>query len=424
MKSKFLVLFICLLATIAMVGCDIFGSDDDDDVISGSYGTIVGNILKDDGGAISSKVTVSGGGKSADTTTGAFTLENVNIDANGKVFLTIEGSGYINTYAVEGLNAGQKAIATYTIRAIPAGATQSYSNLKTEAKAVQPIVGKAKIDIVASSILGADDKAVDSAEITVVHTMPKTDAKALDTFPGIFAGVPTGGITEVPFETFGFVYVDLGTGNKLDPSKPATLTMPIDPAMLAEADETIPLWSYDTTKGQWIQEGEANRADADGTKNPAGNFYVAYPIEHFSWYNLDRPFGNDVRTLNVTVASYTYTFSHHDMDTEGTATTDTNKTDMTKRVANARVEVIATLDNDATDEDNGFTTTDTTRTATWKEVRSTNTQGEVTFSIPSGRRIAIKVTAPDGTTQDGYGYQVENSVASAFINMNKGGYVD
>lgn len=121
----------------------------------------------------------------------------------------------------------------------------------------------------------------------------------------------------------------------------------------------------------------------------------------------------------MTVASYTTSYLDHHSD-EGT--TDTNKTDLTKRVANAKVEVIATLQDDATDNDNGFTTTDATKTATWKEVRSTNSNGEVSFTIPSGRRIAIKVTASDGTTADGYGYQVENGVASAFINL--GGWID
>jgi len=417
MKSRFLVLFICLLASVSMIGCDFFDSDDGDDVISGSYGTINGKIVDQNGNVIASAFNVSGGNKSVDTTTGSFTLANAAIDANGKIFLTITGTGYLNNYAVEGINAGQTTIATYTMIAIPATGAKATYDLTADVTASQTVpagkTARAKVDLKAGSILNSDGTAATSAEITVVHTMPNEDAaaKPLDIFPGIFAGVPTNGTTEVPFETFGFVYVDLGTdasgkARTLDKTKPAKLVMPIDPSMLAKADATIPLWSYDTVKGQWIQEGTATKV---------GNNYEA-EVTHFSWYNLDRPFESNVRTLTVTVASYTYTFSHHDMDSEGTGTTDTNKTDLTKRVANARVEVIATLDN-ATDNDNGFTTTDTTYTATWKEVRSTNSQGEVTFSIPSGRRIAIKVTASDGTTQDGYGYQVENSVASAFINL-------
>lgn len=227
-----------------MVGCDIFGSDDDDAVVGASYGTIVGNIVKDDNSAIASTVTVSGGGKSADTNTGAFTLENAAIDANGKVFLTIAGSGYINTYAVEAVNAGQTVIGTYTIRAIPAGATQNYTNLNTTDTTVANIAGRATIEIASSSIVNKETKEpVTATDITVVHTMPKADSKALDTFPGIFAGVPTSGSTEVPFETFGFVYVDLGTDNELDSTKPATLTMPIDTSMIAVADApaTMPL---------------------------------------------------------------------------------------------------------------------------------------------------------------------------------------
>ncbi|HAE38945.1 MAG TPA: hypothetical protein DCG57_09940 [Candidatus Riflebacteria bacterium] len=402
MKSRFFVLFICLLATVAIVGCDLFGKDDDDSVLTGSTGTIVGNILNEAGSAIASSLTVTGGNKSVDTTTGAFTLENAAIDGNGKIFLTIKGSGYINTYAVEALNAGQKVVATYTIRAVPAGATQNYTTLNTNAVKAVNIAGRAEIDIATGSIINSTTKAaVSSADITIVHTMPKADSKALDTFPGIFAGIPTGGTTEVPFETFGFVYVDLGDGNELDPSKPATLTMPIDPAMVAAAPATMPLWSYDTTKGQWIQEGTATKI---------GSNYIAQ-VTHFSWYNLDRPLGDDVRTLEVTVASYSWSYEDHILEEEGT--TNTDKTDLTKRIANARVVVTATLaegENGA-----GFSSGDT---ATWKEVKSTNSNGVVTFNaIPSKRRIAIEVTTQSGATTNGYGYEVENGVAKSFINM-------
>jgi hypothetical protein len=418
----------CLLATVAIVGCDLFGSDDDDDtVISGSYATISGKIVDLTGNVITSAFNVSGGNKTLDTDTGSFKLENATIDATGKIILTISGAGYLNNYAVEAINAGQTVIATYTMRAIPANGAKATYDLTADVTASQTTTKvttqRAKIDLKAGSVLNSDGTSATSAEITVVHTMPKedADAKPLDIFPGIFAGVPTDSAAEVPFETFGFVYVDLGTdangkARTLDKTKPAKLIMPIDPTMLAKADATIKLWSYDTTKGQWIQEGTATKV---------GNNYEA-EVTHFSWYNLDRPFDAAVRTLKVTVASYTYTFDHENMGEEGSV--DTNKTDLSKRVANAKVIVTATLDSSSTDGEGfwtannaeGYPATDVT--TTWKEVSSTNSSGEATFTIPSGRRIAIEVVAEDGSRADGYGYEITDSVASAFVNL--GGYID
>lgn len=89
---------------------------------------------------------------------------------------------------------------------------------------------------------------------------------------------------EAYLETFGMISVELrdASGNELniDPSNPAELRFPLDPALQGVAPSTIPLWSFDDELGYWIEEGEAVLQ---------GNEYVGQ-VSHFSFWNCDAPF--------------------------------------------------------------------------------------------------------------------------------------
>ncbi len=401
MKANFFVIFVCLMASIAMVGC-LGGSSSDD--VAAATGTIRGKVV-DTAGAVVANATVTNGSKTSTTDgSGNFALEN--IAAGARVQLTVSKDTYLKTYAFEPLSAGQTALATYTIKAVPAGKTATVANGKTVENNLT--VDEVKIKLPAGAIVNSSGT-VDDATVTIVHTPPTAD-KALDTFPGIFAGIATGASTEIPFETFGYTYVDLGTGNSLDPAIGASLTVDV-PAAIDPDDLEMPLWRFDTTDGVWKQVATATRL-------AKGQPFSAH-VTTFSWYNLDRPI--DVRQLEVTVASYTETYPHGEPGITGTTetTTDTNKTDLTKRIANARVTVKASLET-GTDTDNAFNTF--SNTGTWQEVKVTNAQGIATFNIPQGRRIIIEVSTPDKTTQGNNGYTVENGIAKALVNMGEMSY--
>ena len=102
-----------------------------------------------------------------------------------------------------------------------------------------------------------------------------------DCFPGEFSGVRTDG-SETGIESFGFVNVEILNGTsplQLAAGKPSTITFPIPTALRARAPQTIPLWYYDEVKGQWIEQGSANKV---------GNNYVG-SVTHFSNWNCDQP---------------------------------------------------------------------------------------------------------------------------------------
>ena len=61
--------------------------------------------------------------------------------------------------------------------------------------------------------------------------------------------------------------------------KKATLTLTIPASILSSAPASIPLWSFDETKGLWKEEGQATKT---------GNTYVG-EVSHFSFWNCDIP---------------------------------------------------------------------------------------------------------------------------------------
>jgi hypothetical protein len=111
-----------------------------------------------------------------------------------------------------------------------------------------------------------------------------TTSAGLEAFPGPFLGQETGGDTKI-LQSYGFIDVTLknseGANVNLADSATATLTYPMD-ENITETPATIPLWYFDTTKGIWVEEGEA-------TYDAVTNTYSG-TVTHFSTWNLDKKF--------------------------------------------------------------------------------------------------------------------------------------
>ncbi len=404
MKSRFLVLFICLLATVAIVGCDLFGSDDDNNVTSS--GTISGKIFDSVATTTPIIATVTDGSQTTTSLAdGSYTL-TVTPGANGKVKLTVTNANYLTGYAFEPVTAGQTTTANVYLIS-KAGAEQKAPANLTLADATLNFQSKVAIKLPKNSVINANGP-VATPTVTVVYKAPPKTAAAMDVFPGVFAGVPTNGTTEVPFETFGFVNIDLGEGNSLDPAIGASLTIPLganNPTTGAYA-LAMPLWRFDTSDGKWKQVATATRADTNANTPFSAN------VTTFSWYNLDAPV--NVSRLDVVVSSYTSTLKQWDI-MEGIAT-DTDRSDLTKRTAGARVIVTATAEASENNAQWGTQAYDDTNNFTWREAKLTDSNGVASFNIPSGRKFSIKVVTSTAE-KSGYMYEVVNSIATAYINM-------
>jgi len=405
MKSRFLVLFICLLAT-AIVGCNLFGSDDDDNVVGTTYGNLKVNVTADTGIPVPS-FKVANAAVTAENQGGGSYLIN-NIAVGEKVRLDVEAAGYLTGYAFEPITAGNTTVTNISLVSSANAALQTANSLKSAQDTLVFNFGGSNVSIIfpQNSIVNAAGDPVDTAEVKVIYKAPAATS-TLDTFPGVFAGVPTDATTPIPFETFGFVNIDLGA-NELDPDIGASLTIPLGANNPTTGDYSLemPLWRFDTTDGVWKQVATATRTL---TTEP----FSAH-VKTFSWYNLDAPVTVD--KLVVVVSSYTSELNEWAILESGTK--DPDRDDLTKRVNGVTVVVSATS---GTISGEGWQATQgwENDTYTWQDKKVTDSTGIANFNIPKDRTFSINVTAPDGTVKSGYMFEVVNGVATAYINFGK-----
>jgi hypothetical protein len=95
-------------------------------------------------------------------------------------------------------------------------------------------------------------------------------------------------------ETLGMLAVELrsesGEELNLAEGSLATISVPLDPEVLSDAPNEIPLWYFDENMGYWVEEGSATLQ---------GNTYVG-TVSHFSFWNCDIPTEYINLCLNVT----------------------------------------------------------------------------------------------------------------------------
>jgi hypothetical protein len=132
-----------------------------------------------------------------------------------------------------------------------------------------------------------------SGEVRVaMFHLESSNANISSLMPGMLYAEDNDGKEKV-LETYGMMNVELkgASGQKLQIANghTAQITMAIDPAQLASAPATIPLWHFDETKGYWKEDGIATKV---------GTNYVG-TVSHFSWWNCDYPYDTNSLTIQV-----------------------------------------------------------------------------------------------------------------------------
>jgi mono/diheme cytochrome c family protein len=95
-------------------------------------------------------------------------------------------------------------------------------------------------------------------------------------------------------ESFGAGSLDMPAGFKLKPGATAKVTIPVDRSQLAGTlAPTVPLLSYDETKGLWMEEGTLSLTTVGGVKSYVGD------VKHFSAFNADSVKTTDSACLRV-----------------------------------------------------------------------------------------------------------------------------
>ena len=143
----------------------------------------------------------------------------------------------------------------------------------------------------AASVVTASTNATYTGMVYVyAEYLDPTDSNLYKYMPGDLRGIGSNGY-ETDLQSFGMMDVEMqdAAGNKLQLAggQTATLTWAIPQTLQASATATIPLWYFNDTTGQWLQQGTAMRE---------GNNYVGQ-VGHFTFWNCDAPIG----TVNFSV---------------------------------------------------------------------------------------------------------------------------
>lgn len=133
----------------------------------------------------------------------------------------------------------------------------------------------ASVHFPANSILDADGNPVTAPFEAAIATV---DLLSPQQMPGDYSVFPTGSM-----ESFGAGSLDLPAGFKLSSSANVTVTIPVDRSRLmgGTLPASVPLLSYDETKGLWNQDGTLDLKTVSGVKSYVGQ------VKHFSGFNAD-----------------------------------------------------------------------------------------------------------------------------------------
>lgn len=209
---------------------------------------------------------------------GVFLISEEGFDKNGS-FITVHKEGYFQGSRRFYPQAGSTSYAYVQLM-------ESTIIGQIDASTGGDVVGSDNIELSFSSnsIISADGATYTGTVSVAAKWLDPTAPNLALIMPGDLLGLDTEG-GEMSLVSYGMMAVELmgATGEKLNlkPGSPATLSFPIPSALLGNAPETIPLWSFEEEQyGIWVEEGSAR---LEGEK------YVG-EVSHFSFWNCDAPF--------------------------------------------------------------------------------------------------------------------------------------
>jgi hypothetical protein len=232
---------------------------------------------------------------------------------------------------------------------------------------------QAEVVLAAGSVVDSNGDPVSDVVVTIANSVV-SDSNYASAFPGFFLGTSEPG-TPFPIESFGFLEVllspvgDSDEVYSLDPTKPATIRIPVFPNPVGV--NTIPLWRLDEATGIWEEAGEATRV--------GDTLVFEATVTSFSFYNLDRPL---VGPVTLTVNAY-------------------NNTTLENYNVSAIPAAGVAITADVTSPNNG---------AVWQGRGVTDANGQLVLSAPGG---FLSVVGRKGTdTYNGFFYEEGEGTAS------------
>ncbi|MFN8249699.1 MAG: carboxypeptidase regulatory-like domain-containing protein [Ferruginibacter sp.] len=292
-KKSFTILLI-LLSILSVFSCRKDQSND-----SGNSGNDIPDFVTKVTSSVSGFVTnennapvegaqVSAGGINASTDKyGYFQISNVQV-VKAAATVTVTRTGYFKS--TKTYIADDNRSVFFRIKLLPKNIA---GNIDAGSGGNVTITGGMNIALPSNAVVTATGGTAYTGPVTVSASWINPVAADLDqVMPGDLRGINAAGNFK-KLTSFGMVAVELtGSGGQLlqiASGKTATLTFPIPSSIASTAPTSIPLWSFDESKGLWKEEGTATKT---------GNTYVG-TVSHFSFWNCDVP--NSYVQLDLTL---------------------------------------------------------------------------------------------------------------------------
>jgi hypothetical protein len=238
--------------------------------------TLRGSVSDAATGAGMADVQVSAGGQTTLTVAnGAYTLPV----GTGTQVVSFNKAGYAEQTKVNTdlANAGDSSFVNASMLAF----AQSTVLSGTAAQTVTVAGSSAAVALPADGLRRADGSAAEGA--VTVNLTPINPAANINTMPGSLVTLVSG--AAAPIESFGALNVTItdasGAPLNLRSGQSATIRIPAV-SRGAALPATIPLFHFNTTTGQWVQEGTATLAGSGASA------YYEGTVTHFSTWNADR----------------------------------------------------------------------------------------------------------------------------------------
>jgi len=240
--------------------------------------TSVGGVVTDQYGNSISNALVTIGNKTGHTNSdGIFNIINVTVD-DARAYVKIKKSGYF---------LGSRSFK-------PTASSINYVRIELLTKTVEGIINNSTGGSV--NIAGGATLVFEAGDISLENGNPYSgnitvQAAYLDPMASNIGRIMPGDLkaldnsnNAVTLVTYGMLVVELvgtnGEALNVAQGKTVEIKMPVAAQQAGNAPTTIPLWYFDETYGNWIEEGQATLQ---------GGFYIG-EVSHFSFWNCDAPF--------------------------------------------------------------------------------------------------------------------------------------
>lgn len=238
---------------------------------------IAGRILDENQQPVSGAVVKAGSLTATTDINGNFSINNASLDKNAG-FIKVEKDGFFQGSRTIVVNEGAvNYISLQLIKRTVSGTVNGSSGGNIT------VQGGGSIVFTGNSFVNTAGNSAYTGAVSVSTFLLNPAASNFnEIMPGTLRGITTGN-DQTGLQSFGMMAVELTGANgeklQLAAGKTATLTFPIPSALLSQAPNTIPLWSFNDTTGLWKEEGTATKQ---------GNNYVG-TVSHFSFWNCDIP---------------------------------------------------------------------------------------------------------------------------------------